>query len=249
MNTFHRAKPGQGRSSGRPFTGMAGREVSSFFLRGAAGLLVGFIICAFFEPPASAAQKSKTQVDLLVARNQVQDPYFRHSVVLMLPEAETQLVVELIINKPTHLTLSRLFPESPEMKGRTEAAYFGGPVDVRTPSIVFRSSTEPNNAARLYGNVYLTFDSDLITKAFRERQTSSKVRLFLGRAQWAPGQLQNEIRQGGWYRIQADGDLVFSPHPDDLWPTLHSRAAPSKYIRYEAPTHARKPSTRNSSVM
>jgi putative transcriptional regulator len=249
MMTFHKAKPSERRSSGRPFSGMAGREISSIFLRGAAGLLLVCLISAFFEPPGCAAQKAKTQVDLLIARNQVQDPYFHHSVVLMLPEAETQLVVGLIINKPTHLTLRRLFPDSPEMKGRTEAAYFGGPVDVRTPSIVFRSSTEPDDAVRLYGNVYLTFDSDLITKAFQERQTSSRMRLFLGRAQWAPGQLQNEIRQGGWYRIQAEGDLVFSPHPDNLWPTLHSRAAPSKYIRYEVPAHARKPSASDPDVM
>jgi putative transcriptional regulator len=249
MMTFHKAKPSERRSSGRPFSGIAGREISSIFLRGAAGLLLVCLISAFFEPPGCAAQKAKTQVDLLIARNQVQDPYFHHSVVLMLPEAETQLVVGLIINKPTHLTLRRLFPDSPEMKGRTEAAYFGGPVDVRTPSIVFRSSTEPDDAVRLYGNVYLTFDSDLITKAFQERQTSSRMRLFLGRAQWAPGQLQNEIRQGGWYRIQAEGDLVFSPHPDNLWPTLHSRAVPSKYIRYEAPSHARKPSPPDPDVM
>jgi putative transcriptional regulator len=228
---------------------MTGREIPSTCLRFAAGLLLFCLLAAFPGPSARAAQKGKTQVDLLIARNQVQDPYFRHSVILMLPETETQLVVGLIINKPTHLTLGRLFPESPEMKGRTDAAYFGGPVDVRTPSIVFRSSTTPDNAVRLYGIVYLTFDADLITKAFQERQTSSRVRLFLGRAQWAPGQLQNEIRQGGWYRIQAEGDLVFSPHPDNLWPTLHSRAAPSKYIRYRLPPPSQSPSTQKSAVM
>ncbi|HET7099766.1 MAG TPA: YqgE/AlgH family protein [Terriglobia bacterium] len=199
--------------------------------------------------PAHAAQKNKEQIDLLVARAEVRDPYFRHSVVLMLPETQSQLVVGLIINKPTRLTVGKLFPDSPELKDRTEPAYFGGPVDIRTPSVIFRSSTAPENAIRLYGSVYLTFDSDLIIKALQDPRSGSGTRLFLGRAQWAPGQLQNEIRRGGWYRIQADGGLVFSSHPENLWPTLHSRAAPSKYIRYGLPPGGDRASTRKAAVM
>jgi putative transcriptional regulator len=223
--------------------------VPSIFLRGAAGLLLFSLLAAFSGPPARAAQKNSTQVELLIARNQVNDPYFRHSVVLMLPETETQQVVGLIINRPTRLTLGRLFPDSPELKARTEHAYFGGPVDVRTPSVVFRSQKEPGNAVRLYGSVYLTFDSDLISNAFQSSKPGSGPRLFLGRAQWAPGQLDNEIRLGGWYRIKAEGDLVFSPNPDNLWRTLHARAAPSKYIRYRLPSGSPHPSTRKPAVM
>lgn len=212
-------------------------------------MLVASLLAVFLGLPACAAQENKDKVDLLVARTEVRDPYFHHSVVLMLPETQTQLVVGLIINKPTRLTVGKLFPDTPELKGRTESAYFGGPVAIRTPSIVFRSSTEPENAVKLYGNVYLTFDSDLITKAFKGPRSGSRTRLFLGRAQWAPGQLQNEIRQGGWYRIQAEGNLVFSAHPENLWSTLHSRAAPSKYIRYELPPRGGHASERKAAVM
>ena len=249
MITFHKPRPGPCRFSHAAVTGMTGVGIPVIFLSIAAALILFCLQTVFPGPSTLAAPEARAQVELLIARNQVQDPFFRHSVVLMLPEKEDQLVVGLIINKPTHLTLGRLFPESPAMKGRKELAYFGGPVGVRTPSAVFRSSTEPSSAVRLYGNVYLTFDSDLIAKTFDDLQTASHARLFLGRAQWAPGQLRNEIRQGGWYRIQAEGDLVFSPHPDNLWPTLHSRAAPSKYIRYWLPPTARKPSTRKPAAM
>lgn len=207
------------------------------------------LLALFSVLPAPAAQKNKEQIDLLIARNEIQDPYFRHSVVLMLPETQTQLVVGLIINKPTRLTVGKLFPDTPELRGRTESAYFGGPVDIRTPSIVYQSSSAPKNAIRIYGNVYLTFDSDLITKAFQGPQSGSRARMFLGRAQWAPDQLQNEIQRGSWYRIQADGNLVFSSHPEDLWPTLHSRAAPSKFIRYRVLPGADCPSGRKVAAM
>ncbi|MGA8182958.1 MAG: YqgE/AlgH family protein [Terriglobia bacterium] len=245
----HKAKPGADRSyEGAGWTSQS-RETSSTCVRRGGCLLLLSLLAVFGGMPAHAAQKNKEQIDLLVARAVVNDPYFHHSVVLMLPETQTQHVVGLIINKPTRLTVGTLFPDSPELKGRTESAYFGGPVDIRTPCIVFRSSSAPENAIRLYGSVYLTFDSDLITRAFQGTQSGSRTRLFLGRAQWARGQLQNEIRQEGWYRIQADGDLVFSSHPENLWPTLHSRAAPSKYIRYELPPGGDHPSTRNPAVM
>lgn len=181
-------------------------------------------------------QKKKDQAEFLVARNQIQDPFFRHSVVFMLPKQNGPLIVGLIINRPTRVTLDRLFPSTPEFENRTEPAYFGGPVDVRFPSVVFRSLTVPKRAVRLYDDVYLTFDHDLIIRLYQNSQKPATPRMFLGRAQWAPAQLQNEIRRGGWYKVHADADLLFTAHPHDIWQTLHNRAAPSKYIRYQLPS-------------
>ncbi|HET7214255.1 MAG TPA: YqgE/AlgH family protein [Terriglobia bacterium] len=224
-------------------------NASAACARRIAWAVLGSLLALFSVLLAPAAEKNKEQIDLLIARNEIQDPYFRHSVVLMLPETQTQLVVGLIINKPTRLTVGKLFPDTPELRGQAEPVYFGGPVDVRTPSIVFQSSSAPKDAIRLYGDVYLTFDSDLITKALQGPQSGSRARLFLGRAQWAPGQLQNEIQRGSWYRIQADGKLVFSSHPENLWPTLHARAAPSKFIRYRLPPRSGHPSERKAAAM
>src|SRR5690348_6874403 len=208
------------------------------------------LICLlFYAQPARAAQNEKGQIEILIAREQVDDPFFRHSVVVMLPETESQMVVGLIINKPTRLTLGKLFPDSPQLKSRTDRAYFGGPVDVSTPSVAFRSEKEPDNTVRLYGDVYLTFDSDQISSAFQNPKPGGGPRVFLGRAQWAPGQLENEIRMGGWYRIKAEGEMLFSPDPDNLWPKLHARAAPSKYIRYQLPSGSPHPFTRNAAAM
>jgi putative transcriptional regulator len=246
---FHKAMPGLD----HPFEIETGdihiRQPFRADVKRAASLLPVCLLSVFLAAPARGAENNKNKAEFLIARNQINDPYFRHSVVLMLPESETQLVVGLIINKPTRVTLGKLLPTRPEFRNRIDPAYFGGPVDVRVPSVVFRSSTAPENAVRLYGNVYLTFDADLISKAFESPQPGSKPRLFLGRAQWSPGQLQNEIRRGGWYRIQAAGDLVFNSHPENLWRTLHARAAPSKYIRYRLPPGGRQPSASKVAAM
>ena len=211
------------------------------YARRAAGLFFLCILVGLAGPPAYGAQNKKIQAEFLIARHKVQDPFFRQSVILMLPPSDTGLLVGLIINKPTRVSLSKLFPKTPEFKDRTEPAYFGGPVEVGIPCVVFRWPTEPGHSVRLYGDVFLTFDSDMIARVYKSRQPTSKARLFLGRAQWSPGQLQNEIRQGGWYKVQADGDLIFSPNPGSLWRTLHTQAAPSKFIEYRPPADAPRP--------
>ena len=245
---FLKAKPGSGRPAGAgvwksPETPAIRRGITTEVL---AACLVG-LLCLLAAPPLRAAQKkSKAKVDLLIARNEVNGPFFHRSVVLMLPSLQTQLIVGVIINKPTRFTLGRLFPKIPAFKGKQDPAYFGGPVGIGTPCVIFHSATPPKKALKLFDDVYLTFDADLIMKAIQKPQAASTVRLYMGRAQWAPGQLHNEIQRGSWYRMKVDGSVVFSSHPQDLWRTLHARAAPSKYIHYRLPA---QPPTPDSSAM
>ncbi len=215
----------------------------------AAALLLACILLGAALPSAASAQKRGGQAQFLIARNEIQDPFFEHSVVVMLPMPKSPLIVGLIINKPTRVTLDKLFPDTPEFRNWAVPAYFGGPVDVRIPSVVFRSPTAPEHAVQLYGNVYLTFDYDLISKVFKNPQQASGPRMFLGRAQWSPNQLQNEIARGSWYRLQADGDLIFTSQPDSLWRILHARAKPSKYIRYRLPSGNPRAGPGKNSVM
>lgn len=225
-------------------SGTAARNV-----RRALILFLGALLLGVPQLSVYGAQNKRDKVEFLVARSQIQDPFFGHSVVFMLPAPKLPLIVGLIINKPTRVTLGRLFPNTPEFKNLNEPAYFGGPVDVRIPSVVFRSASVPEHAVQLYDNVYMTFDYDLISRVFQGRQQFSEPRMFLGRAQWSPAQLQNEIDRGSWYRVQAEGDLIFTSHPDTLWRTLHARAAPSKYIRYRIPSGSSQPAVRKPATM
>ena len=205
-------------------------------VRRTAGLLFAVLLPGFIGPSAHGGQHHEEKIDLLVARREVRDFVFWHSVVVMLPPARTQpFVVGLVINKPTRMALGKLFPGISAPENRGIPAFLGGPVDIGIPSIVVRSATAPKSALRLYGNMYLTFDPDLIEASLKRSQPSSSLRLFLGRAQWSPEQLKGEISRGGWYRIHADGDLVFNSDPRSLWTTLHTQAAPSHYIKYKLP--------------
>lgn len=231
-----KAKPGLQVASKRKHWEIPKYSVPRGYAEKLASLLAVCILLGFTGSPARGAQNDGNKVEFLVARNQIQDPFFQHSVVLMLPSVKSPLIIGLIVNKPTRMTIDKLFPDSPEFSSHTEPAYFGGPVRVAVASLVFQASTVPKHALRIYSNVYLTFDPSLITSVFKNSNPSSKLRLFLGRSQWGPNQLQHEMAEGSWYKVQADGNLIFNANPQSLWRTLHSRAAPSKYIKYRLPS-------------
>ena len=180
--------------------------------------------------PCWGAQKPETKLLFLVARGPVVDPFFEHSVVLMVPTTGEPLIVGLIVNKPTRLPLVKIFPESPALKNRTESAYMGGPVDMATPSLVFHAPKPPRQAMLLYDDVYLSFDPKLISKFLQDPKQTGDLRLFLGRAQWAPEQLEVEALGGSWYSVRAEGKVIFDPDSEHLWRRLHDRAQPQTSV-------------------
>jgi putative transcriptional regulator len=236
------AAQGRGRPAARRLSALASlsRPTRDGALRAAgrrsAWLLLAFFLAGLFAPPARAANHQNHKLLFLVARSQLQDPIFKQSVVLMLPLVETPIEVGLILNKTSPVPLSKLFPDVPAIAARNEPIRFGGPVDVHVPGLIFHSAKPPDNSLQLYGDVYVIFDADQISALVGSLPPASKMLFLFGRAQWSPEQLANEIHRGDWYPWHEDGSMIFTADPKTLWRTLHARAAPSKYIRYEIPS-------------
>lgn len=189
-------------------------------------LLLGGLSWGVGAQPCWGQEKPNTKLLFLVARSPVVDPFFEKSVVLMLPLEGEPLIVGLIVNKPTRLPLTKLFPDSPILKNSSENAYLGGPVDMATPALVFHAPKPPKQAMLLYNDVYLSFDLKFISKLLQDPKQKGEFRLFMGRAQWAPDQLQGETLRGSWYSLRAEGELIFDQHSEILWKRLHERARP-----------------------
>jgi putative transcriptional regulator len=200
-------------------------EVNGFLIKDSGG-----------KTPVHAAQDKPNKGDsddeplFLVARPELDNPIFKESVVLMFPSsvgAGEGPVVGLIVNKPARVALSEIFPNDEALKNRSETAYFGGPVDPRAPGVVFRSSTAAKQAALLFGDVYVSFDPDFIKELLKKPEKTPDLRLFVGRSEWAPAQLQNEMVKGAWYSVRAETNLIFSASPQYLWRNLSERAEPA----------------------
>jgi putative transcriptional regulator len=177
---------------------------------------------------AGVAQDATEKALYLVARPELRNPLFQESVVLMLPlhDREPRLIIGLIVNKPGRIPLAQVFPSERSLRDRSDTVYFGGPVDVATPGAVFRAAKPSKKAIHLYENVYISFDKDFIVGMVKKPKPGESVRVFLGRAQWAPDQLQSEMIRGAWYSERAESSWIFGPASQDVWHILLDRAQP-----------------------
>jgi len=216
----------------------SGRE-NAASARGCAALLLLGVLWGVGVNPCRGEDKPKDKLLFLVARQSILDPIFERSVVLMLPLNGEPLIVGLIVNKPTRLPLTKIFPKSSTLKNSPEDAYLGGPVDMATPALVFHAQKPPKQAMLLYEDVYLSFDTKFISKLMQDPKQTVDLRLFLGRAQWAPEQLQGEALEGSWYSLRAEGEVIFDRDSEHVWKRLHERAQPPATVENQMPQPSR----------
>lgn len=152
----------------------------------------------------------------LIATELVGGPAFRETVVLILRYNDAG-TLGLIVNRPTDIDPAEALPELNGVARYEGSLFFGGPVGMHTLRLLLRTDTPPEHAIKVFGNVYMV----PLSEALLARQPdASSLRLYLGYAGWAPGQLERELSEGSWNIVNASTEAVFSPEPGDLWRRL-----------------------------
>jgi putative transcriptional regulator len=168
--------------------------------------------------PSSAQDREVSTTILLLARTELRDPNFAGSVVVVLNNIGPA-PAGLIVNRPTRVTVARLFPDIASIAGRDDKVYFGGPVQVTSAvSFLFRSEVEPDNAARVLDGVYLSTDRKLLRDLLERDDPMEGLRVFVGYSGWSRGQLEAEIARGDWTLAPADADALFGNARERPWP-------------------------------
>ena len=170
--------------------------------------------------PGEQAPASSLTSILLVAQGVVSDPNFGGSIVVVMNNLGPA-PVGIIINRPTPLTVARLFPQLKRLAQVRDKVYFGGPVEFGTDSVwyLFRAKTAPASAIRVCDGVYVSSDHKLLLQMLGRQNPMQGLRIFVGHAGWFPGQLQAEIEGGAWTPRRADADSIFNPAPQRPWPS------------------------------
>ncbi|MDO8432824.1 MAG: YqgE/AlgH family protein [Candidatus Binatus sp.] len=182
-------------------------------------IIASFAILIVLFAAARDARSADMTATFLVATRDMPDAMFRRTVILMIPSPQVPLVAGVIINQPTQVPLVKLYQDA--ARSKSETAFFGGPVETDTPSLILRAATPPEKSSSLIDDIYLTTDTDAIARLLKSRD-GGEMRLILGRAQWLKEQLHSEIVAGAWYAVPAKSELVFSD-PKSLWTTLVAR--------------------------
>jgi putative transcriptional regulator len=165
----------------------------------------------------------------LVASRRLQDPNFKETVVLLV-DYGLEGAMGVVINRPSTVRLSAVFPDIEELKARKDTIYVGGPVAVNQMLMLIRSASVPEESQEITREVYISSSWKVLERLMKSASKDEKFRLFAGYAGWAPNQLDLERSRGDWYILKADPEAVFTQNPSELWPELIRRVT-AKWVR------------------
>jgi putative transcriptional regulator len=157
------------------------------------------------------------QGHFLVGSPHLADPNFYHSVVLMVQHDE-EGALGLILNRPTKSTVGDIW----RLIGKDELdcarpVFLGGPV--QGPLMVVHSQLAYSQI-QIAPGVHFATETDYVEAVVAN--VKKPWLLFSGYSGWGAGQLEREMRQGGWLTIEAtDGDVFYEG--EDLWERLIQR--------------------------
>jgi putative transcriptional regulator len=166
---------------------------------------------------AAAQSPAPTTGALLVATDDMLDPNFRESVLLILHHGEDGSLA-VLINRPTNLDPAQTFAETASFAGYSGQVFLGGPIG--PTQLLMLTRAPPADLAKgppIVGDVYVGLDPETFDEAIGGSSDAHRVRFFAGHAAWAPDQLDQEVAEGSWRVIPGRADLVFAEDPLSLW--------------------------------
>ncbi len=120
----------------------------------------------------------------LVATEEIRDPRFTETVIVLIKYGR-EGAVGLIINRPTEMKLSDVFSDKEELGKMSGNLFIGGPVGINQMFVLVRSNTQPEDAVKVFDDVYVSNSSALLEK-LSAREDKETFRVYAGYAGWAP---------------------------------------------------------------
>jgi putative transcriptional regulator len=165
------------------------------------------------------------QGHLLLASEELADPNFARSVVLLIEHNE-QGALGVILNRPTSKTVRELWREVSQAPCESQRPVcLGGPVSGPVMALhTLPALAEVEVVAGVYFAAKKQHLDQLVSvgeaaAAGSPPALENPFKIFVGHAGWGPGQLEQEIRQRAWYTLPATSEHVFAAEAD-LWQRL-----------------------------
>ena len=170
--------------------------------------------------PARAADT--TESIILVAKRQLQDKLYGSTIIIARPIG-AERHVGFILNKPTEMTLGKLFPRHEPSRKVVDPVFLGGPV---SPEVIFAlvqgRESPGGRSIRILDDLYLAIDSEVVDRVIEKRP--AQARFLAGMVLWRPGELNDEVKRGLWYLVDAKADIVLRKPTDSVWEELVVRS-------------------------
>ena len=159
---------------------------------------------------------------ILVATPELADPIYARTVLVVAPLGGGEHI-GFIVNRPTEMTLGKIFPEDPASQKVPDPVYLGGPV---RPELIFALVERPNSpggkSLAVMPGLYAAIEQKTVDKIIRGEP--GDARFVAGFVAWESGELSDELKNGAWYVMAPDAHLVLDTPAPGLWQELVRRS-------------------------
>ncbi|MAZ43731.1 MAG: YqgE/AlgH family protein [Legionellales bacterium] len=169
----------------------------------------------------SSSAHNSLKNHFLVAMPNMDDVQFDRAVVYLC-EHTPEGAMGIIVNRPTEIQLEDMVKDMDMTPQDIETAqitvFDGGPVQTERGFVLHQNT--PNHkwahSVQLTETLSITTSFDIL-RAICNKDGPDRFVITLGFCQWAPGQLEDEIRENLWLHVPARESLVFDVPSEACW--------------------------------
>lgn len=188
-------------------------------------LLSTMLSSAALPKPEETQSNGSLAGQLLIASPEIGDPRFSHTVILIVKHNEKGalgIVINRVIGERSLASLMEAIGENePGVEGNVRI-FAGGPVEPRVGSILHSAEYHRDETIDIDGHVAMTSSAEIL-RDIGHNKGPRKSLIAFGYAGWAPGQLEDELAQHGWFTIPEDPALIFDDDREKVWDDATAR--------------------------
>src|SRR5882672_10946922 len=159
---------------------------------------------------------------LLVAKRNLRDRMYGSTILIARPLGDERHV-GFIVNRPTTMTLGKLFPKHAPSQKVVDPVYLGGPTGPEVIFAMIKGRESPGGRSlQLAPGLYVAFDSAVVDRIIESQP--QQARFFAGMVIWQPMELGEEVKRGLWYVLEAQPEILLRKSTDGLWEELVGRS-------------------------
>ncbi len=149
--------------------------------------------------------------------------YYERTVLVAVPITGDRHV-GFVINRPTPISMGRLFPQHDPSRKIADPVYLGGPEMVTSIFAMLEDGDSPGQGNfTVMPGVHVVAEAKSIDRIIE--QAPNSARYYAGFVAWRRGELRDELDRGFWFTLPAQREFMFRDDAVDLWEELLERSS------------------------
>jgi len=185
-------------------------------------LIFALLAVALLSGAPTAVAEDLEAPLLLVAQPKMEGQFYASTILVVKPVGGGRHV-GFIVNRPTPMTLGKLFPGHEASQKVPDPVFLGGPLNTQFVfALVHREQSPGGRAFELSPGLFAAMDAATVDRIIETG--TERARFVAGLVAWDVGELADELKRGLWFVQDPEPGIVFDKQTDGLWEKLVKRA-------------------------